>query len=83
MNKVGLVQHPDFQKHDTGGAHPERPERLQTLHAHLDATGLTKDLITLDPRHVDIILFGKSAHARAYCKCKIPMYTGHHVHGRF
>lgn len=53
MNKVGLVQHPDFQKHDTGGAHPERPERLQTLHAHLDATGLTKDLITLEPRHVD------------------------------
>ena len=53
MNKVGLVQHPDFQKHDTGGAHPERPERLQTLHAHLDATGLTKDLITLDPGHVD------------------------------
>ena len=53
MAKVGLVGHNDFQKHDTGGSHPERPERLEALHAHLDETGLTQDLVALTPRHAE------------------------------
>lgn len=35
MNRVGLLYHPDFLKHDTGPGHPERPERLASVMNHL------------------------------------------------
>ena len=53
MANVGLVGHGDFQKHDTGGSHPERSERLKALHAHLDESGLTDDLVALTPLHAE------------------------------
>lgn len=65
MARVGLVGHGDFQKHDTHGAHPERAERLQALHDHLDATGLAQALVGLAPRHADVSWLEK-AHAPEY-----------------
>jgi len=29
-----------FTQHDTGGGHPERPQRLLAIHAALDEAGL-------------------------------------------
>jgi acetoin utilization deacetylase AcuC-like enzyme len=40
MKPVGLVMDPRFEQHDTGPAHPERPERLQSIRRELQATGL-------------------------------------------
>jgi len=38
MNRVGLVYHPDYLKHDTGEAHPERSDRLRSLMSYLLTT---------------------------------------------
>ena len=53
MKKVALIGHPEFQNHDTGKGHPERPERLAALHQHLDKSGLGQDLTTIEPFVVD------------------------------
>lgn len=53
MKKVALIGHPEFQNHDTGKGHPERPERLAALHQHLDESGLGQDLTTIEPFVVD------------------------------
>ena len=53
MATVGLVGHDDFLAHDTGGSHPERPDRLRALHERLDETGLRSDLLALEPHLVD------------------------------
>lgn len=81
MARVGLVGHGDFQKHDTHGAHPERAERLQALHDHLDATGLAQALVDLAPRHADVSWLEKAhapeyiAHVKAQCAQGVP-YMG-------
>ena len=81
MARVGLVGHGDFQKHDTRGAHPERAERLQALHDHLDATGLAQALVALAPRHADVSWLEKAhapeyiAHVKAQCAQGVP-YMG-------
>jgi acetoin utilization deacetylase AcuC-like enzyme len=78
MATVGLVGHGDFQKHDTGGSHPERPERLQALHAHLDEAGLTEVTVVLTPRHADEVWLEKVhtpehvANVKARCAQGIP-----------
>lgn len=54
MATVGLIGHDDYMAHDTGGSHPERPERLQAIHTRLDETGLRSDLLALAPRHADM-----------------------------
>ena len=53
MKRVALIGHPDFQKHDTGDGHPERPERLAALHHRLTESGLEQDLTRLEPIVVD------------------------------
>ena len=40
---TALITHPDCNDHHLPG-HPERPERLQAILDHLDATGLIQDL---------------------------------------
>lgn len=81
MSRVGLVGHGDFQKHDTRGAHPERAERLQALHDHLDATGLAQALVAIAPRHADVSWLEKAhapeyiAHVKAQCAQGVP-YMG-------
>lgn len=53
MATVGLIGHDDYLAHDTGGSHPERPERLRAIHERLDETGLLTDLTVFEPRHAD------------------------------
>lgn len=36
MRKIAIIQHPDFVEHDTGGAHPESPERIRSLYGYLE-----------------------------------------------
>ena len=53
MATVGLVSHPDYLKHDTGFGHPERPDRLRAITEHLEATGLGRELQSVQPRQAD------------------------------
>ena len=48
MPPTGFVSSETFLQHDTGPAHPERPERLRAVHARLEATGLLAELERLD-----------------------------------
>lgn len=47
---TGLVYHPACIEHDTGRAHPERPQRLRAVRERLDASGLASELDELLPR---------------------------------
>ena len=44
---TGFIYHRDFLTHDTGEGHPERPQRLTALNAHLTATGISDELMDL------------------------------------
>ncbi len=46
---VSYVYDPVYLKHDTG-YHPENAQRLEAIMAHLEETGLLKQLTTLKPR---------------------------------
>jgi acetoin utilization deacetylase AcuC-like enzyme len=46
---TALVYHPDYLLHDPGPSHPERPERLQAIMAHLEQQGLLDQLLQLRP----------------------------------
>ncbi len=45
---TGLVYHPDYLLHDPGALHPERPERLRAIVAHLQAVSLWQLLVHID-----------------------------------
>lgn len=47
---TGLVYHPDYLLHDTGASHPERPERLKAVMAHLKRSGLLAEMFLIEPR---------------------------------
>lgn len=49
MGKTAFVYHPDYLLHDPGAAHPERPDRLRALTAHLKKTGLLEELLQIEP----------------------------------
>jgi acetoin utilization deacetylase AcuC-like enzyme len=49
MSNLGLIYHPDYLKHDTGGGHPERPQRLESLIQHLLTTPLWRSMSHLRP----------------------------------
>lgn len=53
MPRVGLIAHPDFSRHDTGFAHPERPERLHAIRSRLEETGLGNRLLEIAPRTLE------------------------------
>jgi acetoin utilization deacetylase AcuC-like enzyme len=44
MTATGLVTHPDYLKHNAGPGHPESPERLKAIEAHLLKSGLMDQL---------------------------------------
>lgn len=46
---TGLVYHPDYQKHDTGAAHPERAERLIAIMQKLEGAGITEKVKRITP----------------------------------
>ncbi len=62
---TGLVYHPDFLLHDSGYGHPERPDRLRAIMAHLEATGLSAKLTRIDARPADDRWVVR-VHSRAY-----------------
>jgi acetoin utilization deacetylase AcuC-like enzyme len=41
---LAFISHPDCEKHDVGGTHPEAPARLQAIQNHLLTTGLDNAL---------------------------------------
>ncbi len=48
-NRTGIIYHPDYLKHETG-LHPERKERLLSIIAHLEETGLMSRLEMIEPQ---------------------------------
>ena len=46
---VGIVLDERFTRHDTGPAHPERPDRLRAITTHLTETGLRDKLDSIEP----------------------------------
>jgi acetoin utilization deacetylase AcuC-like enzyme len=46
---TGFVYHPDCLAHRPGPVHPERPERVQAIHAHFEQSGLLAELDVLAP----------------------------------
>ena len=49
MNNTGLIYHPDYLLHDTGGYHPESPVRLKVIIGRLEETGFIKRLTVRSP----------------------------------
>ena len=49
MGETGLIYHPDYLLHDTGAGHPERPDRLKAVMAHLEEVGLMSRLKVVQP----------------------------------
>jgi acetoin utilization deacetylase AcuC-like enzyme len=55
--KTGFVYHDKFLTHDTGAGHPEKPERLKAITAHLQQIGLWQKLhhLMIDTAPLEII----------------------------
>ncbi len=53
MNKTAIIYHPDYLKHETG-SHPERKERLLSIIAHLEETGLMRRLEKIEPQSASL-----------------------------
>ncbi|HEX7628628.1 MAG TPA: histone deacetylase [Candidatus Methanoperedens sp.] len=51
--RTGIIYHPDYLKHETG-PHPERKERLLSIIARLEETGLLPKLELAEPRRASI-----------------------------
>lgn len=75
-NRTGLVYHPDYLKHETG-AHPERKERLLSIIAHLEETGLMRQLELIEPRYAELKEI-QYIHARDYIE-KVRRYSEHEI----
>jgi len=66
---TGLVTHPDYLKHDAGRGHPESPERLKAIEAHLHKTGLMDQLTSVAVAHLqeaDLASWIDAVHAPGY-----------------
>jgi acetoin utilization deacetylase AcuC-like enzyme len=50
---TGYVFHPDFVKHMTGPEHPERPERVLSIHERLRQGGVLAETALLEPVPVE------------------------------
>ena len=53
MTATGLVAHPDYLQHNAGRGHPESPERLKAIEAHLHKSGLMDQLAVVAITHAD------------------------------
>lgn len=63
--KPGLIFDKRFKQHDTGEGHPERPERLDAVHAALKKAGLLEKVTPLEPRAATLDEL-EAAHDKAY-----------------
>jgi acetoin utilization deacetylase AcuC-like enzyme len=52
-NRTCIIYHPDYLKHETG-LHPERKERLLSIIAHLEETGLMNRLEMIKPQYAKL-----------------------------
>ena len=52
QKKTGFVYHPDYLKHNTGEAHPERPDRLEASIEALQASDFWEALYQVEPTPV-------------------------------
>ncbi len=52
-DRTGWVYHPDYLLHDAGLGHPERPERLEAIMAHLKSEQILSRLTPVNPIEVD------------------------------
>lgn len=65
MSRTGFVFHQACVEHDPGVAHPERPDRLRSIHARLRDTGLLAELAVHEPRRAteeELLLAHTPAH---------------------
>ncbi len=53
MGRVGIVTDPAYLEHEMGRQHPESPERLRAIVAHLESTGTLSRLTRIPPRPAD------------------------------
>lgn len=71
MAQTGFVSHPDYLKHDTGGSHPESPERLRAIERGLKEVGQWGKLIHVEvpaqPR-IEILDWIQRVHQPAHVK---------------
>jgi len=59
---TAFYSHADCRAHDMGRGHPECPQRLDAIHDHLIATGLTS---ALDMRDAPLVTLAQLAHAHS------------------
>lgn len=50
MGRTGFIYHSDYLSHDMGAGHPESPDRLRAIMAHLERTGLLARLVRIEAR---------------------------------
>jgi acetoin utilization deacetylase AcuC-like enzyme len=75
-NRTGIIYHPDYLKHETG-SHPERKERLLSIIAHLEKTGLMRQLELIEPRYAELSEI-QYIHTRDYIE-KVRSYAEHEI----
>jgi acetoin utilization deacetylase AcuC-like enzyme len=54
MNKTGFLYDVRYLLHDTGPYHPEMPERLEMIYQGVEAAGLLRHLIRVEPKRASI-----------------------------
>jgi acetoin utilization deacetylase AcuC-like enzyme len=62
---IGFAWHPACLAHSNGPGHPERPERLQAIRAHLEATGLLARMLAIEPAPCPLDLIAR-VHTREH-----------------
>jgi len=65
MPRTGFFHHPRFLDHDTGSAHPERPQRLTAILSQLEASGLLYELDRRSPEPASLEAL-EAIHGAAY-----------------
>ncbi|MFQ6114139.1 MAG: histone deacetylase [bacterium] len=65
MSRTGIVYHEDYLKHDTGGGHPERSQRLENLITYLNKAGILSELVKV-PATPGELNWIEQIHPKAY-----------------
>jgi len=53
-DKTGFVYSEAYLQHDTGGYHPESPERLKAIVERLERDGILTKLVLIEPSSADL-----------------------------
>ncbi len=61
-----VIFHPDYTLHKHGGAHPERPERLDAILERLEIEGLAGNISIPEPATEEMLM---TVHSEDYIKC--------------